>query len=181
MSNGLLLPPLSQVIQFEGKGNFAVKKYYKWPFSLFYRKKLKMILDMMDDRIYTSILDFGSGPAEVFKKTLKSISKIVICADTYSDIPNKKFDLIVCASVLEFVDNIDKVLCKLNENLLPGQAIVGASPMDTILSRFYFRLIGDKQSRNPHEMILNSLYRNFFLVRTKKWFGLYFSFKAYKK
>lgn len=183
MPDSLLLPPLSKVIEHEGKGNFAIKRYYKWPFSFFYRHKLKMILDMMDsNRTYSHILDFGCGPAMIFNETLKKRASKVTGIDVNDEIGTKKeYDLIVCASSLEFVNNLDYTLKRLNKLLLPGQALIGASPMQNRITRFYFDLIGDKNIRNPHQMILNSLHRNFFLVRKKEWFGLYFSWKAYAK
>lgn len=180
MPNSLLLPPLSQVVDYEGKGNFAIKRYYQFPFSFFYRQKFKMILDMMDTaRVYRSTLDFGSGPAEIFRETLKLCSWRVDCVDKLEPL-KEKYDLIVCASVLEFV-NLKETLPYLKAHLYHGGALIGASPMNTKLSRLYFRLIGSKSNRHSHKMILSELSKYFFVVKKKEWFGLYFSWKAYAK
>lgn len=178
MSHSLLLPPLSKVIDYEGKGNFAIRKYYKFPYSFFYRKKLQMILDVMDNK-YHSILDFGSGPAEIFRESLVQHSTKVVCVDKLDKVVNK-YDLIVCASVLEFV-NLKETLPYLKSHLMYGGALIGSSPMDTKLSRFYFRLIGDENKRHSHHVILTELYKHFWIVKKKEWFGLYFSWKAYAK
>lgn len=180
MSNSLLLPPLSKVIDYEGKGNFAIKKYYHLPFSLFYKKKLKMILSLMDEgRKYNSILDFGCGPAQIFRESLQSRGRRVECVDKLDNISGK-YDLIVCASVLEFV-NLKETLPYLKSHLIHGGALIGSSPMDTKLSRLYFSLIGDKLQRKSHVEIMRELHKHFWVVKYKKWFGLYFSFKAYAK
>lgn len=182
MSNSLLLPEYNKVAIWEGLGNFAIKKYYKWPFSFFYRKKFKMILDLMDkNRIYRSTLDYGSGPAEIFRKSLSLQSLKVKCVDKALVLgDNEKFDLIVCASVLEFVD-LKKTLPTLKSRLLPGGVLIGASPMDSYWSRLYFRLIKDRNNRNSKRDILNELNKHFWIIKVNEWFGLYFSFKAFPK
>ena len=180
MPDSLLLPPLSKVIDYEGKGNFAIKKYYHWPFSFFYQKKLKMILSIIDKRRnYRFILDYGSGPAEIFRESLSNFGQRVDCVDKLDTIDGK-YDLIVCASVLEFV-NLKETLPYLKSHLLQSGELVGSSPMDTRLSRLYFKLIGDNLTRNTHQQILRELHKHFWVVKTKEWFGLYFSFKAYPK
>ena len=180
MPDSLLLPPLSKVIDYEGKGNFAIKRYYQWPFSFFYRQKLRMVVGLMDSfRKYHSILDFGSGPAELFRETLQSRARRVECVDVLDKI-NGNYDLIVCASVIEFV-NLKETLPYLKNFLIHGGALIGASPMDTRLSRLYFRLIGDKKKRHSHHVILTELYKHFWVVKKREWLGLYFSWKAYPK
>ena len=180
MSHSLLLPPLSKVVEYEGTGNFSVKRYYKWPFSFFYCHKLDMILDLMDSgRVYISIVDFGCGKAKILKESLNIRSLNVSCVDKDDDIKGR-YDLIVCASVLEFV-NLKLVLPRLKSHLIHGGQLIGASPMDTRLSRFYFRLIGDKRKRHSHKTILTELHKQFFVTKKVEWFGLYFSFKAYAR
>lgn len=178
MSHSLLLPPLSKVADYEGKGNFAIGKYYHLPFSFFYQQKLKMILDLMDEK-YQSILDFGSGPAEIFRESLEEYSNRVVCVDKLDNIIGK-YDLIVCASVLEFV-NLKETLPYLKSHLMTGGTLIGSSPMDTIFSQYYFRTIGNKLKRHSHQTILSELSKHFWIVKKKEWFGLYFSWKAYAK
>lgn len=182
MSNSLLLPPLSQVAKWEGQGNYTIKKYYKWPFSLFYRHKLNMILDLMDKhRIYINVLDFGSGRAEIFRRSLSLRSRKVRCVDAYHVINyNEKYDLIICSSILEFVD-LKKTIPFLKEHLMRGGSLIGASPMSTKWSNLYFRMIGDNLKRNSQSEILNELRKHFLITKKKEWLGLYFSFKAFPR
>ena len=178
MSNNLILPPLSQVIDHEGKGNFAVSKYYTWPFRYFYCKKLGMIMDMLDEgRVYKSTLDFGAGAARIMERTLKTRTWKYTAIDLDDAQPIEKFDLIVCGSVLEFVD-IDDTLKYFKKHLLQGGQIIGSSPMKSILSSIYFTLVNDNMTRHSHKSIMESLEKHFYIVHKREWMGLYFSFKA---
>ena len=177
MLHSIQYPPLESLKHLEGKGNFAVSKYYKWPFKPFYRHKFKMIIDMMKDEHYNRVLDFGAGSA-IFRPELLSHSNFVTCVDKSSPInPLWKFDAIVCASVLEFchlpftVDMLSKIM------VLKG-ALYIASPMDTNLSRWYFKLIKDTNHRHSHKLIKQSIKKHFFIEDYKEWHGLYFSMKA---
>jgi len=182
MRNRLSLPPLQGIKHLDGKGNFAVKKYYAFPFSFFYQKKLRMILNLLDrKRIYRNILDFGSGEAEIFKPELSKRALNVKCVDKVSEINVRwKFDVVVCSSVLEFC-NLNPVLNRIRQICQPYGMLVGASVMDTWATRLYFKLIGDKQKRKSHKEILEAVHKHFFIVEQYEWFGLYLSFKGYPK
>lgn len=180
MSHRLLLPKYKTVKQYEKTGNFAIRRYYRWPYRFFYRHKLRMILDMMDKgRIYDNALDFGCGRAEIFKPSLDRFCVRVKCVDTLADVKPIywKFELIICGSILEFL-TIRTTMTMLRDMLKPRGQIVGASPMDTWSTRLYFRLIGDKKKRKTHEEIMFWVRKNFRVLEYKEWFGLYFSFKA---
>ena len=176
MSNRLFLPLYESLKEHEGKGNFAIKKYYQFPFSLFYRHKLKMILSLMDSR-YRSILDFGSGPG-IFLPTLRKRSDVVVGFEKGDKFdPRWSFSLVICASVLEFCDltpTIGFIRILMSKK---GELII-ASPMDTWISRLYFKLINDKNVRHSHKVILEELKRWYVIESYKEWFGLYFLCKA---
>lgn len=182
MLYGIALPPYAKVKHHEGKGNFAVKKYYQFPFNFFYVWKLRMIVDMLGlGLLYRNILDFGAGTAEIFKTELQRHAFSVKCTDMKSYIDLRwRFDVVVCSSVLEFVP-VEKVLWGLRDVMTPSGVLVVASPMDTWLSRFYFKLIGDKNKRHSHGLICNFLRRDFKEVAYKEWLGLYFVMKVKKK
>jgi len=182
MLHSVALPKYKAVKDFDGNKDFAVGKYYRFPFSLFYCQKLKMIVRLLErGKIYRNILDFGSGKAEIFREELEKHALNVKCVDIQDSLDLRwKFDVVVCASVLEFV-NLPVALSILRNVTNVNGMIVGASPMDTWATRLYFKLIGDKNSRNTHKVILNELSRYFFIVEKSEWFGLYFSFKGYPK
>lgn len=172
--------PYSSVKHLEGMGNFTVSKYYKWPFRPFYRHKIKMIVSMMDKRIYTNILDFGCGPG-VYHPELQMCALAVKGIDI-EDVfdPRWKFEAIICASVLEFCDfpHTAKLLASI---LHPRGALFIASPMDTLFSRLYFKLLGDKDDRHSHQYIISNIEKYFTIQKKKEWFGLYFAIKAVPK
>lgn len=176
MFDGLTLPPYDQVAHLEGLGNYAVKKYYKFPYRPFYRHKLKMAVSMIDkNEYYRNCLDFGAGRAEIFKPELQKHARLVKSVDKDDAINYSwDFDLIMCSSVLEFtfLDHTTRMLRKLINN--QGHLIV-ASPMKTPISNLYFKLIKDEHRRNSHKEIMDSLTRYFKVEAYKEWLGLYFS------
>ena len=177
----LHLPAYNEVKHLEGVGNFAVKKYYKFPYRFFYRKKLKMILEMMGNKHYYNILDFGCGEACIFKpELLKHCERYIGYEQGDVFNPNWSFDCIVCASVLEFV-SLPATLRRLHKVLKPGGDIIVASPMDNTLSYLYFKMIGDDNSRNTHNEIVAELSKVFKFEQYNSWMGLYFCVKAIKK
>lgn len=170
------LPPYHELQRYEGTGNYAIWKYYQWPYRIFYRKKLKMILSLITKTPDCRILDFGAGPG-IFTKTLQAVGvvKSIDFRDTID--PRWKFDLIICGSVLEFVD-LKPALHTLKFMTKPGSEIIVASPMKTWLSRLYFKSIKDTKSRHSHEVIIEEMSKVFHVETVKKWFGLYFALRA---
>lgn len=174
----LALPPYESVRHFDGMGNFAVDKYYRWPFSFFYQKKLKMMVEMLGKDMRSNVLDFGCGEAKIFETELKRHFFNVSCADRVSDLnPLGRYETITCASVLEFVW-LPTTIKRLKRLLKPNGFMVVASPLKNRLTDFYFKLIGDKESRHSHKEIMGYIMRDFRVVEYKEWFGLYFCLKA---
>ena len=181
MLYGIALPPYELVRKYESQGNWAVKKYYQFPFNIFYKKKLRMIIDMLQPgKIYRNILDFGGGPAQIFKKELGKHAMSVTSYNLPIIDPRWKFDVIVCASVLEFV-SFQHTLKGLSKSLAPRGFMVVASPMDNWITRLYFWAIGDKNLRHTHTQMLKQLERYFDITEYKSWLGLYFACKAVPK
>ncbi len=175
----LTLPKYSSISHEEGKGNWAVKKYYQFPHRFFYRHKLRMITDMMDKR-YHNILDYGSGPG-VFTPELKKHAHFVTSYDLNSTFdPRWKFEAVVCASVLEFLPLME-TLKQINQILKPGGSLFIASPMETKWTNKYFNSIGDKNQRHCHREIKYLVNKVFKLETYKEWLGLYFAIKATKR
>lgn len=176
MLYGLTLPPYSEVKHLEGTGNFAVKKYYRFPYKLFYLKKLEMISDILYGfKTKRNILDFGCGEAQIFRPELKKHTLSVTSIDKLQEInPSWKFDVIVCASVVEFLP-LTTTAKLLKRVLAPGGKIIISSPMQTKLSRFYFWLIQDANQRHTHDEIIDEFLKEFDLLKYKTWAGLYFT------
>ena len=172
----LELPERNQIIKHEGLGNYAISKYYQFPYSFFYQYKLKMILNMMKGGSYKNILDYGAGPG-IFTPELKKHGKVTSVDISDPINPTWKFDLIICSSVLEFtfVDHT----CRLLKTILhqKGEIIV-ASPIQSKLSRLYFNAIGDRKVRHSHLEIQSKVSKHFKIERYEEWLGLYFALKA---
>ena len=173
-NTGLELPPYSSLMQYESRGNYAIKKYYTWPYSMFYKHKLKMILSLMDRPYYDNIMDFGSGPG-IFIPTLRKRSVHVFSYEPEKALnPYWRFELIICASVLEFIPDLNNTCKDLASMLKEDGKLIVASPMKTPLARVYFKLIKDRKERHDHIKIVSTLWKYLKLEEYEKWLGLYF-------
>lgn len=173
----LHLKPYSEIKHLEGIGNFAVSKYYKFPFSFFYRHKLKMSIKMLEKSVYKNILDFGTGSG-ILLPELRKHAQFAKGIDKLDVIDKRwKYDVVICNSVLEFVD-LKSTLTLLKSILSPKGILIVASPMDNWLSRLYFRLIKDRYSRHSHKKILTEISKHFKIRKYKTWLGLYFAVRA---
>lgn len=171
LTHPLKFKPYSSVKHLEGAGNWAVDKYYKWPHRYFYRHKVRMIERMLRGRRYSSILDFGAGPNLMSNQWSKYAPDVYISDEGYE--PKKQFDLIICASVMEFVP-LKETFNKLYSNLNPGGHIIVASPMKSELTQVYFDHLRDINTRHGHEDILSEMSRMFNIREYDSWLGLYF-------
>lgn len=172
LTNPLKFPKYSSVAHLEGHGNYAVEKYYKWPYRYFYRHKIRMIERMLRGRSYRNIIDFGCGPG-LFTDQWHEYSEDVILVDKESSLDKLSVDLIICASVMEFVP-LDETFNRLAMTLETGGDIIVASPMQNSLSRFYFNKIKDKIPRNSHQSIFSEMSSYFNIRHYTTWLGLYF-------
>ena len=177
----LRLPSYSSLKEYEGKGNYAISKYYKFPYSIFYRHKLKMILDIMEkDKIYHNILDYGSGPG-IFTPALKQHTLFVKSFDINDVLDTRwRYDAVVCSSFLEFSE-LPFTLDLISKLLNPGGKLYVGSPMETGLTKLYFKSIGDKNKRHGHNKIMSEISKKFRIETYNLWMNLYFALRASKK
>lgn len=176
------LPKHSQIAKYEGTGNFAVDKYYRFPYRPFYRKKLYMVRDMLDrGRIYKNILDFGSGPG-ILTEELKCHACSVVSINENDKIdPRSRFECIVAASTFEFIEDLNETLKMLHSISYSRAQIIVASPLNNWLTNVYFELIGDSTVRNSQESIKRVVDRWFKVDEYIEWMGLYFALKGYRR
>jgi len=172
----LTLPERSQIIKHEGLGNYAISKYYQFPYSFFYQYKLRMILSMMKGEKCSKILDYGAGPG-IFTPELRKWGKVVSVDISDQISPLWKFDLIICSSVLEFT-YLDHTLRLLKSLLNKDGKIIVASPIKSKLSNIYFGSINDQKVRHSHLEIQSAVFKQFKIERYEEWLSLYFVLKA---
>lgn len=174
----LTLPPLKHIQHLEGKGNWAVRKYYKWPHKIFYQKKLCMILDLLGANTYHNILDYGAGPG-ILAPELKKRCLFLRQYEPGQTFDRRwRFNVIILGSVLEFLPHLDATLVQLKNILKPGGFIVAASPMETPMTRAYFKLINDTYKRHSHVDIIHAVNHHFKIDEYRTWMGLYFALSA---
>lgn len=181
MLYGLTLPPYSQVSHLNGRGNYAVDKYYKLPHSLIYQYKIKMVRDLLKpDHIYRNLMDFGGGPGILLPELKKHALRVFSYEKGEPISPYWNFEAIVCASVLEFCP-LETTIKMLAGFLKKGGDIIIVSPMTSRASSLYFKMIGDKNIRNTHIDITNAVSKHFKIVERTNLFSLYFGLRATTK
>lgn len=178
----IVLPQYSKIKHFEGKGNYAISKYYLWPFRPFYRKKLYMIRSLMDKkRIYRNICDVGSGPG-IFTYELQRHAIRVKSLENGEHVwSHWRFDLLVCASSLEYIKPIDTTCCKLWKATRPGAQIIVAGPLNNKINRLYFKLIFDRHERHDPVFIRKIVDKYFKVEKYIEGFGVYYAFKGTRR
>ena len=177
----LTLPPYSQLAPYEGGGNYAVKKYYSFPYRFFYRKKLNMIVDMMPEgHVYNNILDYGAGPG-IFTPELKKHA-VNVKSFNIGDVidPRWSFDAVVCASLLEFV-SLRSTIPRISKIMIPNGTLLVASPIKNRITDAYFKLYKSPFDRNSHDKIIHEISKYFRILEYNRWMNLYFSIKATKQ
>lgn len=175
ISHPLKFPKYSIIRYFEGRGNYAVNKYYFYPHRYFYRHKVRMIEKALRGRKFDQIVDFGAGPG-VLTDQWHNYTDRVYNADIYTDyIP--KCQLAICASVMEFV-NLKETFKMLADSV---DEIVVASPMETPLSILYFKKIRDLHRRKPHTEIISEMTKHFSINHYESWLGLYFCVRGIRR
>lgn len=165
--------------RYEGNGNYAIGKYYNFPFRPFYRKKLYIARNLLDkNRVYRNIMDFGSGPG-IFTKELKKHALSVKNYEYGEPIDRRwRYDCIIALSVLEFVEDLEECIDTLHKISTVNTQLIVVSPMDTLLTKTYFKLISDKKVRNSQSNILRLIDSRFKITKHDEWCGLYFSVKG---
>lgn len=175
ISHPLSFPKYSKVKHHENRGNWAVKKYYFWPWRFFYRHKVRMIERAIRGDRFNSLMDFGAGPGILTLQWNKYAHEVYSINEGHSQLPN--VNMTICSSVMEFVplkETFEMLSKHTNE-------IIIASPMKSALSDYYFRLIEDKAVRHSHEQITSEMARYFSINYYKDWGGMYFVARGIKK
>ena len=175
ISHPLTFPKYSSVKHLEKQGNYALSKYYFYPFRWFYRHKVRMIEQALRGKRFKSITDFGSGPGLMTQEWSKYADKIYLIDEKHKELP--KVDMTICASVMEFVP-LNETFEKLAEFT---KEIIVASPMKTAFSWSYFTLINDNHKRHSHQEITAEMTRYFSVNYNKEWAGLYFCARGMKR
>lgn len=139
-----------------------------------------MIVNLMEDKMYKNCLDYGAGPG-IFTPELKKHAYSVLSHDINNAVDLRwKFELIVCASVLEFC-HLNTTLDFLHGICRHNGTILVASPMQTKMSKAYFKSIKDDKIRYSHTEIIGAVSKRFEIEKIDYWMGLYFALRARKK
>lgn len=156
---------------------FTSKRYYSNFYGPAYIKRLSMVLKFMGNTQYENLLDLGFGSG-IFLPELYSHTKKLVAVDRHRYIPlvrgmlkeekvfselarsdilalpfkKESFDCIVCLSMLEFVDDVDRAIseiwriAKFNSTI-----IIGAPVLNKITDICYDKFVKSKYHRQLHK------------------------------
>lgn len=191
----LVLPPRKSLVYTNIEDPI---KYYYIPFvGYFYKKRLRMVLGMIERNDFDSLLDIGYGCGILFP-TLKNYSKNLYGIETHGMekevtesmeklgvkvnlIPgnildlskiDKKFEAITMVSILEHIKEIDKAVEQVATLQSPRDLMFVGSPVKNRITDLVFTLFGfDYETHHPssHKDILRALEKKYDVLKLK-WF-----------
>lgn len=93
------------------------------------------------------------------------------------DFPNTFFDLVVCVSALEFIQNIDDAAREIARVLRPGGLLVGVMPAKSAFLDFALKAVTGANPREDYgerrERVIPILQRHFRVARTSRFAPVY--------
>ena len=190
MPKKILLPKEIGSISFEDKDLKDFNKFVFHPvFGLVYKKRFRMVNNFLRGQ-YEKVLEVGFGPG-AFLPTLAASAKHVYGIDLHKEITkvrgalkkskiegvcllngdiysipfrNETFDLVICQSVLEHLDNLDRALKEVSRVLKKNGKLIIGSPLKNKITKKLFALLGYKDDEihpSGHKEILESCGKNF--------------------
>lgn len=128
-----------------------------WLWRFFRNREKQMFYNFVRDLDKQSCLDLGAGSCEYSKMLLRMGTKHAVCVDfspslmsevhdsgiekIVSDVEtfetNKKYDLILCLGILEFLDHPENLIIRLKDFLKPKGKIIILLPLSKIESLVY--------------------------------------------
>ncbi len=197
----LVLPAKNRIF-FTSEHDVPPSRYYGNPVvNYFYRKRLKMVIDMIEPGKRVLDIGFGSG---ILIPTLKKAFKEVHGVDIHDNVKrvqeifggnlkrasvknmpykNNYFDCAVCISVLEHMKGLKNALNEIRRVLRPKGSVVFGIPSDNILVNTWFRIIKTGVSDmhiNSYNDITVSVNDAFEVERKEKFMSIYTSLKCRK-
>lgn len=189
----LILPPKNAFVHTNVEDPID---YYYYPFiGYFYKKRLTMVLNLVQRRDFDSILDIGYGCGILFP-TLNQAAKHLYGIETHGKekdvsscmqklgvhvnlIPGnildlssvkRKFDAMVLVSILEHVKEIDKAVEELAGLQTKGDLVFVGSPVKNRITDLVFRLFRfdyEKHHPSSHKDILRALAKKYDILKLK--------------
>lgn len=196
---------------------FCVERYYSFPFNQFYLKRFKIVLNLLGKNKCEKLLDIGFGSG-IFLPSLSLRTKKLFGLDNHNYVPqvsnflsdlkieaeikkgsvvalpyeDNQFDCVICLSVLEFVEDIDKAMSEIVRVAKSGAKIIIGAPVVSKFTDACYAILGKKGQnkihQSNHKKIINSAKKYFSMEKVKIIpfflpldYSLFFIFSAQKK
>lgn len=186
-----IIIPKRENINITGEDD-PLEYYYSHIFRYAYLKRMKMVLSLLGERKFHSMLDAGAGSG-IFLLSLSKkcdclfgmdmhsrmgmvkdmlvregvnahLSRADLCAMPYKD---NSVDCLICLSVIEFIENIDLAVREMHRIVkTDGEVIVGV-PVLNMLTDWLYVIAGHRDQKikhkSSHSDIIHSLRREFYV------------------
>ena len=169
--------------------DYSTEKYYKFIIKYFYLKKIKLAIKLLNKNKYNKMLDIGFGGGiitpelskqcnqyfgvdvhkniELVKEILKDQGlKNINLQYAKTDLPlmDNEFDCVWCMSVLEFIEDSEKMIKEIKRVAQDNATIIIGFPLTNKLTDFLYKLINFKSSEihhNNHKTLLQQIKKYF--------------------
>ncbi len=191
----LVLPKKSELINTSLKGEDPVEHYYSLLIGYVYKKRLKLCLELIDDKKFDTILDVGYGSG-IFFPTLKSISnklhgldehkldkevltslkKLGIQANLVSadlkkmPYKNEQFDMVISVSTYEHIKELEVAMKELSRVVKKEGSVYVGIPIKNKLTNVFLSMVGkhppvNKMHPSSHSDVIQALEKKFRINR----------------
>lgn len=166
----LALPPKQDIIPTSPQDTVSTRYYATNPIVRhIYRKRLTISISLLEPHMFRNLLEIGCGSG-ILTPTLRRYAKNIVSMDLHNRLPQvnskipgnyvkadllnlpfkRKFDCIVCLSVLEHIEDLPRALTQIRRVLKTNGLAVFGFPADSKLVAAWFRL---KNSPALHEHV----------------------------
>jgi ubiquinone/menaquinone biosynthesis C-methylase UbiE len=189
---------------------------YKFPLKYIQRLRFLKVLRLLKDEKFNSLLEIGTGSG-IFLKELSKFCDDLYAIDIHNRLnlvnsmckklqisanlvqanveqigfKDNSFDAIVTVSTLEFVENLDKVICEIRRVMKQNGIFIAVCPRINPLAEFFLSFYSQKRPKDEfivsRKRISKSLKASFKIVKIiefpavfNKFFPLYTFFKLTK-
>jgi len=187
----IVLPPKEKIIK-TSEDDSGPERYYAANFFIrkVYLDRLQIALDLVGNNKYEELLEVGYGNGMLFP-TFKKFSKNNYGIDIHGrekeisslfpgnfingsvyDIPfnDNFFNCVFCLSVIEHLDNLDKVFFEINRVAKKDADIIFGIPSDNIFMKTFFYLKKSpalKSHINSKKKLINLISQEFKIINKK--------------
>ncbi len=161
---------------------YSSRRFYSPAYRYVFLQRLRMALRLMGDTRHRNLLDIGVGSGVFLPELSKHCERLVgidrhphldavgrmlanegVSADLRQcdllalPFGGAEFDCVVCVSVLEFVDDVDRAMQEMHRVAAPQATIVVGAPVFNAFTDRLYDMVGFKRHKSAHKSDQNKI------------------------